>query len=233
MTVIQSCESKAQKTQLKIMTIDGPAASGKTSVSRAIAKALNWNWISTGAFYRAIAFITLKAGLDLKDESKILEAIKTTNWKVAMQSEKTAIYIQGEDISKQSLFESEIWADRASQVSLLPQIREALLQPQRDCLQQATNGLIAEGRDCGSVVFPDADLKIYLTAPPTIRSQRRATDIGSSKEQVLADQQRRDERDTQRNIAPLQVAPGAYIIDSSQKDLKAITQILIEKAQSL
>ncbi len=218
-----------QKNITKVITIDGPSASGKTSVSRKLASTLDWNWVSTGAFYRAIALIVKKKQLDPLDESRIVDLImmnQQKNWDVIMQSEKTAVYLNGEDVSDKAF--SANLSDLASQISALPKVREVLLQPQRDCLKKAHKGLIAEGRDCGTVVFPDAQLKIYLTASQIIRGKRRALEEDLEDKDVLSHHIKRDSRDMQRNIAPLKMAKDALVIDTTQMDIDATVHLILK-----
>ena len=216
---------------LKVITIDGPVASGKTSVSREVARTLDWSWVSTGAFYRAIAFIIKQAGIEASAELQILDVINKVKWQVVMGMEKTKIFIEGREVTDNVYDEG--YADMASQLSSLPRVREALLSPQRDCLKQASGGFIAEGRDCGTVVFPKADLKIYLTASSTIRGERMKMDRGVTNQQALIYQKKRDTRDSQRHIAPLKIADGAELIDASEKPLDVIVQEVIQKIHGL
>ena len=212
-----------------MITIDGPVASGKTSVSYKLARMLHWHWISTGAFYRAVAFLAYKFDVPVTAEDRIVDLMKKENWRVIMDPQKTLIYVNGQEISDKT-YDEEL-ADQASQVSSLPKVREALLSPQRDCVKQAHRGLIAEGRDCGTVVFPKADLKIYLTASAQVRGIRRAREEDLTENKALNYQKERDSRDTQRDTAPLQVAEGAEVIDTSQKDLDTIVEWIIQRAK--
>ena len=215
-----------QKNIIKVITIDGPSASGKTSVSRKLANTLGWSWLSTAAFYRVIALIVKKKQIDPVDESKIVDLVMKNHWDVVMQPEKTAVYLEGEDVSDKA-FSADI-SDMASQISALPMVRKFLLQPQRDCLKKAHKGLIAEGRDCGTVIFPDAQLKIYLTASQITRGKRRALEQGLKDEDVLKDHAKRDLRDTQREIAPLKRAENAYVVDTTQMSIDTIVQLILD-----
>ena len=214
------------KNKTKVITIDGPSASGKTSVSRILANTLGWSWISTGAFYRAIAFIVKKKQIDPFDESKIVDLIMKNHWDVVMQPDKTAVYLENENVSEKAF--SEELSDMASQISAFPKVREVLLQPQRDCLKKARKGLIAEGRDCGTVVFPDAQLKIYLTASQVSRGKRRALEKRLKSKDVLDDHKKRDLRDMQRKIAPLKMTKDAYLIDTTQIDIDTTVRLVLD-----
>ncbi len=205
-----------------MITIDGPAASGKTSVSRKLAKILDWQWISTGAFYRAVAFLVQKHQIHPLNEPSIVKLIhQNQSLRVTMQPHNTAIELEGCDISDKTL--SEDIADIASQVSSLPKVRTLLLKPQRDCLQKIQKGLVAEGRDCGTVVFPQAPLKIYLTASLAHRKQRRILETGLTS----SHQEKRDLRDQKRTIAPLKIAPDAHLIDTSDIDEDAVVEKIL------
>lgn len=196
-----------------VVTIDGPAASGKSSVSREIAKRLSWNWVSTGAFYRGLAFVSLQEEVDSADEKALVRLAKDSVWSVEMTSEKTAVLYKNSDVTAE--INSEKTGSVASVISQYPEVRAALLQAQRDCGLQPP-GLIAEGRDCGTVVFPSALLKVYLTARSEDRAKRRAEEQGLELKSTVEEQKMRDERDTSRASAPLQVPENALVIDTSE-----------------
>ncbi len=195
-----------------VITIDGPAASGKSSVSREIAKHLAWNWVSTGAFYRGLAYVSMQEGTPSQDEKALAKLAKSDCWSVEMTSEKTAVIYQMKDVTAE--INSEKTGSIASIISQYPEVRAALLQAQRDCSLQPP-GLIAEGRDCGTVVFPEAILKVYLTARSEDRAKRRAKEQGLELESTVEEQKLRDERDASRASAPMQVPENALVIDTS------------------
>ncbi len=195
-----------------VITIDGPAASGKSSVSREIAKRLSWNWVSTGAFYRGLAYVSMQEGTPSQDEKALAMLAKSDCWSVEMTSEKTAVIYQMKDVTAE--INSEKTGSIASVISQYPEVRAALLQAQRDCSLQPP-GLIAEGRDCGTVVFPEAILKVYLTARSEDRAKRRAKEQGLELESTVEEQKLRDERDASRASAPMQVPENALVIDTS------------------
>ena len=202
-----------------IITIDGPAASGKSSVSREIAKNKGWNWVSTGAFYRGLALASIKAGIDPENEGALVELARSSSWSVEMTAEKTMVFIDGADVTDE--INSEKTGSVASNLSQHPGVRAALLQPQRDCAL-VPPGLVAEGRDCGTVIFPEAHLKVYLTADSENRAKRRAMEQGLELDQTVKDQQERDERDAKRSTAPMQVPENALVIDTSKMDFAAV-----------
>lgn len=214
---------------IEVITIDGPAASGKSSVSRELARHLNWSWVSTGSFYRGLAYVAKEKNLSFTDEAALAALAVSDEWEVRMETERTAVYFNKRDVSAEA--HSEAMGNFASKVSQFPKVRQALLQAQRNC---ATNvrGLIAEGRDCGSVVFPNADLKIYLTASSENRAQRRAKESGESADEILQQQVLRDARDKERKTAPLQIAPNSHIIDTGTLSLRQVVEVLANLYQS-
>ncbi len=208
-----------------VITIDGPAASGKSSVSREVAAHLGWSWVSTGAFYRGLAYFAKAKGIALESEPDLVEACKSDSWKVHLSPEKTLVFCDGKDVTD-SIY-SDAVGTIASQVSQFPLVRKELLQAQRNCAYGVN--LIAEGRDCGTVVFPDADLKFYITASGKNRAKRRAMEEGKPVEEVQKSQSVRDQQDSQRESAPLQIPESAYVVDTSDMDLQQVVRE-VEKA---
>ncbi|MBX7231612.1 MAG: (d)CMP kinase [Bdellovibrionales bacterium] len=214
-----------------IVTIDGPSASGKTSVARGVAKKFGWNWISTGAFYRGLAYVAKLLQIDFESEfsekinplieDKLIRLCQSSLWKVQMDPENTRVVFQGKDITN-FIYREEV-GEWASKVSLIESVRAHLLQAQRDCAQ-AGSGLVAEGRDCGSVIFPKAQVKIYLTASSSQRAERRALEEGSSPDLIKAAQKARDAQDSERKVAPLVIPEDSLVIDASSMDLNAVIQ---------
>lgn len=196
-----------------VVTIDGPAASGKSSVSRELARRFGWAWVSTGSFYRGVAWAAGFSGLNLEDERAIVALVQSDRWEVRLTPEQTMFFFEGvdrtEDIGKESV------GAMASKISSYPLVRLALLQAQRDCVK-GVKGLIAEGRDCGSVVFPQASLKVFLTARAEDRAQRRALEEGRSLEAMISEQTQRDHQDANRKTAPMRAPDGSHTIDTSQ-----------------
>lgn len=197
----------------KVITIDGPSASGKTSVSRELARRLGWKWVSTGAFYRGLAYAALHSGVNLQDEKALAELSERTDiWYVEMRDEETRVFFRNQDVTAKIMAE-EI-GSIASQVSHFPRVRAALLGAQRNC-QAITEGLVAEGRDCGTVVFPGAECKVYLTARQENRAERRAKEQGLSTEAIVEAQSVRDHQDSTRKSAPLSVPMDALVVDTT------------------
>lgn len=213
-----------------VVTIDGPAASGKSSVSRELARRLGWNWISTGAFYRGLAFVAQEEGVDLNDEVALVKLSQSDIWKIEMLPERTEVIYQGrnvtDDVGKEQV---GMWA---SKVSSYPAVRSSLLKNQRDCASRS-KGLVAEGRDCGTVVFPQALIKVYLTADQVQRATRRAQDLGLSVEDTVANQRVRDHQDTTRKSAPLQIPESALVIDTTNLSLMEAVGVIEQKVREM
>lgn len=210
----------------KVVTIDGPAASGKSTVSRELARRLGWNWVSTGAFYRGLAFVAREKGLSFEDEEALATVANSTDWSVLLTPERTEVVFEGhkvtDDIAQDSV------GQLASQVSKYKKVREKLLKNQRDC-QNLGAGLVAEGRDCGTIVFPFAELKIYLTADQTQRAERRAKELGLSVDAMEASQKQRDEADSKRKNAPMQVPENAIVVDTTDMTLDQVVRFIENK----
>ncbi len=204
-----------------VITIDGPSASGKSSVSRELAHKLGWKWVSTGAFYRGLAYVAMKEGLTPSDVEDLVVMTRSPIWQVRMDDDQTRVIYREKDITAQILAEEN--AQRASQVSQIPEVRAALLENQRDCAQ-GVPGLVAEGRDCGTVVFPAAILKIYLTASQEERAARRAREQGLNLEMTQDQQKQRDHQDSSRAAAPLAIPLHARVVDSGGMDLHQVVE---------
>jgi len=211
-----------------VVTIDGPAASGKSSVSRELARRLGWKWVSTGAFYRGLAFVASKENVTATPDLVALSGAGNI-WRVRLDDDQTRVFYKDKDVTNEILSEDN--GSRASQVSQIPEVRKALLQNQRDCANEVP-GLVAEGRDCGTVVFPDALLKVYLTASQEERAARRAREHGLSFEQIHSQQKVRDQQDSSRAAAPMQVPPNARVVDSNGLELSQVVDRIHEWVQT-
>lgn len=198
-----------------VIAIDGPAASGKGTIGRAIAKKLNLAFLDTGALYRAVGHIVLSAGHDPADEEQAI---------LAAQTLKNTL--QEGDLANPALRSDEV-GSAASKVSAIQGVRSALLELQRDFAQnppEGAAGALLDGRDIGTVICPDADAKLFITASAEVRAQRRYKELQSAGIDVtygavLTDMRERDERDSNRSIAPLKPAEDAQVLDTS--DLSA------------
>lgn len=205
----------------RVVTIDGPAASGKTSVSRELAHRLGWHWVSTGAFYRGLAYVAQRTKTNLEDEKALADLSKSNQWRVEMAESKTRVYFGDEDVTDE--IGREDVGNVASKISHFPKVRQSLLEGQRDCSQR-TEGLVAEGRDCGTVVFPNAEVKIYLTARSESRAERRAKEQGLSAESLIEEQNKRDHQDSTRKAAPLAVPEDALVVDTTAMNFEQVVE---------
>lgn len=196
----------------KVIAIDGPSASGKGTVALRVAQALSFDYLDSGALYRLTALYAEKRGVGWHNE----EAVAQLAENLPVRFEETRIMLNDEDVSVQ--IRSETIGMGASAIAQLPKVRAALLQRQRDFLTE--KGLVADGRDMGSVVFPNAVLKVFLTASAQVRAQRRARQLGLPCEgveydRILSDIEARDEADCRRLVAPLRQLPDAVLLDTT------------------
>lgn len=214
-----------------LLAIDGPAGAGKSTVSREVARRLGFTMIDTGALYRAVALAAHRAGIAYEDEpglARLLEAID-------LRLEEDKVYLDGEDVSL--AIRTPEMSLGASRVSTVPAVRQGLLRLQRDLGLAAPRGAVLEGRDIGTVVFPDADAKIFLTASVEQRARRRYEELRARGEdvdfeEVLADQIRRDRRDTERALAPLRPAEDAFVVDSTGRTIEEVVDEIVRLVQS-
>jgi CMP/dCMP kinase len=199
------------------IALDGPAGTGKSSFSRGLARTLGLRYLNTGAMYRIVTLAVLRAGVDITDTQRVADIAAGVDLAVGYDPDDDRAYLAGEDVS------AEIRGDEVtgavSAVSAVPAVRSLLVQLQRE-LAAGDGGVVVEGRDIGTVVLPDADVKIYLTASAEVRAQRRhaqnvAGGIADSYEAVLADVKRRDHLDSTRAVSPLRAADDAVIVDTS------------------
>lgn len=212
-----------------VITIDGPSASGKTTVSRLLARRLGWRWVSTGAFYRALAYAAQSKNVPLDDENAVAQLAQEGSWSVRMGDEQSSAWLGTEEVTSKIF--SENIGILASQISQFPKVRKALLNLQRNCAQ-GVPGLVAEGRDCGSVVFPQALLKVYLEATSQARIARRVIQEKSSIEEVKKSQTDRDHRDTHRKAAPLQVPVDGVVVDTDQRSIEEVVNQILDLYQA-
>jgi cytidylate kinase len=202
-----------------VITVDGPSGSGKGTVCRLLAQKLGWSVLDSGAIYRVLALAAIHHMIKPEDEEALLPLAANLDVQFSVDNETGAgrIILEGEDVTK-SIRTEEV-GGLASQIAALPSVREALLRRQRAFRNDL--GLIADGRDMGTIVFPDAVLKIYLTASAEARAQRRFLELKQRGldvkiDKLIADIKERDERDTNRPVAPLVPAEDAITIDTTE-----------------
>ncbi len=218
-----------------VITIDGPSGSGKGTVAALLAGELGWNFLDSGALYRLLAFAARNHGVDLTNEEalKVLAEHLDVQFGAARDGHGMIIILEGEEVTE-SIRNEQVGAG-ASQVAALPVVRTALLQRQK-AFREAP-GLVADGRDMGTVVFPDAPLKIFLTASAEERARRRFLQLKACGDDVnlaslLEEIRERDERDTHRAVAPLKPADDAVQLDSTTLSIEEVLQkILSEVAE--
>ena len=219
-------------TELTI-ALDGPAGTGKSTVSRGLARALGLRYLNTGAMYRIVTLAVLRAGVDLADEHRVAEVADGVDLAVGYDPDEDRAFLAGEDVSQEIRGDEVTGA--VSAVSAVPAVRARLVELQRH-LSAEDGGVVVEGRDIGTVVLPDADVKIFLTASAEVRAQRRnvqniATGIGDAYEAVLADVRRRDHLDSTRAVSPLRPAEDAVIVDTSDMNEAEVIAHLQELVQ--
>lgn len=199
-----------------VVAIDGPSGSGKGTIGKLLAQKLGWHYLDSGALYRLTALAALRRHLDFGDAKALAEAAAGLNVRFAPAAAGERIYLDGDDVGEE--LRTERAGDAASKVAAVPEVREALLQRQRDFA--APPGLVADGRDMGTVVFPGAILKVVLTASAEARAMRRHKQlkekgIDVSLPDLSWDIAQRDARDANRTVAPFKPAPDAQVIDST------------------
>ncbi len=203
------------------IAIDGPSGAGKSTLAKRIAKELNIIYIDTGALYRSVGLWVSRKGISNEDKSGIIASLDGIKVELGFDSEgNQRVYLCGEDVS--GLIRTPEIAKYASSVSAIPEVRALLFGMQREIAEK--NSVVMDGRDIGTVILPDADVKIFLSASDRARAERRAKELAEkgeavSVDEILAQMKERDERDANREIAPAVAAPDAIPLDNSQLDL--------------
>lgn len=214
-----------------IIAIDGPSGAGKSTLGKMLAKKLNLLYLDTGAMYRAVGLAVLKANVSFDEEAKIAEIARNSKIELFGEADNLQIFLNGKDISAE-IRDTQV-GQAASIVSTVSAVRKILVKHQRKLGQKAKNGAVLDGRDIGTVVFPKADVKFFLTAKPEARARRRfeedlAKGRAVSYEQTFAEIRQRDERDVSRQDSPLTIAEDAFVIDTSELDLTEVFEQMMK-----
>ncbi len=216
-----------------VVTIDGPAGAGKSSVAKLLARRLNYRLLDTGAIYRAVALVAKRAGTPWTDGAACAQIARDLDISYDFVGDKNHVFVAGEDVSTQ--IRTPDVSQGASQVSAHPEVRAALLELQRRL--GAGGGVVVEGRDTGTVVFPAAEAKFFLTATDLERTRRRveelkATGVAVDFEVTLREIRERDQRDASRDVAPMVPAADAVLVDSSTQTLEQVVESLAATVES-
>jgi len=207
-----------------IITIDGPAGAGKSSAARTLAQRLGFEFLDTGAMYRAVALAALRAGIDLRDESALSELVASLRLEMPPGGR---VLLDGEDVTSQIRAREVTAATGAAADS--PSVRRRLVHMQRTIAEG--RNMVCEGRDQGTIVFPDAVCKFFMSADPVERARRRQREIEArgervELEQVLREQEIRDQRDAARDLAPMKPAADAVLLDSTKRSLEQVVEAM-------
>lgn len=217
-----------------IIAIDGPSGAGKSTLGKMLAKKMNLLYLDTGAMYRAVGLAVLQSGIDFEEKTKIAETARNSEIKLVGEPENLQIFLNGKDVSA-DIRTNEV-GQAASIVSTISEVRKTLVEHQRVLGESSKTGAVLDGRDIGSVVFPNADVKFFLTAKPEARAQRRFEEDSAkgravSYEQTFREIKERDERDVSREDSPLSIAEDAVVIDTSEMDLTEVFEQMLKTVE--
>lgn len=215
-----------------IIAIDGPSGAGKSTLGKMLAKSLGLLYLDTGAMYRAVGLAVLTDGKDFYDPEIVIEIARRANIELVGEPENQRVVLDGRDIS-QEIRTNEV-GQMASIVSTVSEVRKILVEHQRNLGETAPNGCVLDGRDIGTIVFPNADAKFFLTAKPEARARRRyEEDLAKGRgdmsyEQTLEEINQRDKRDVSRADSPLTISDDAVVIDTSELDLREVFEQMMQ-----
>ncbi len=215
--------------KVMVVAVDGPAASGKSTVSRSAAKMLGFNYVDTGAMYRSITWKAIEEGLDVEDTIAVMAMMHRI--KISFELVEKRVRMLIDDMYPGNAMREPRVTEKVSAIAAIPEVRHVLVQHQRSLTR--FGNLVMEGRDIGTVVFPDTPYKFYLEANPEIRALRRKRDLEAMKipatqEGVAESIQRRDRKDSGRSVSPLQIALGATVVENSKLTVDETAQVIVD-----
>lgn len=212
-----------------VVAVDGPGGSGKSTVARALARRLGVRYLDTGAMYRAVTWLALQQRLDIEDGPALIELAERAALTVGSDPDAPMIAVDGIDVSHE--IRSRPVTSAVSAVSAVPGVRKRLVDQQRAIIAADPTGIVVEGRDIGTVVVPEAPVKVFLTASTAVRARRRSAEIGESDDdaiaQTMAELGRRDRLDQGRAVSPLTQADDAVVIDSTDLSVDAVVDRIV------
>lgn len=218
-----------------IIAIDGPSGAGKSTLGKMLAKNLKLLYLDTGAMYRAAGLAVLEGGTSFENQDEITEIARRSKIELVGEPDSLRVKLDGRDVSAE-IRTNEV-GEAASIVSTISEVRKILVEHQRKLGERAARGCVLDGRDIGTVVFPNADVKFFLTAKPEARAGRRYEEEErrgrvTTFEEILAEINLRDERDVSRADSPLSIAADAIVVDTSELDLTEVYELMLEKIRS-
>jgi len=216
-----------------VITIDGPAASGKSTVARLLAQRLGADFLDTGAMYRAATLAAMRAGIDMKNEDELLRVIESSDFQFSTDRDKTVVSLDGADVTDE-IRRPDVTAN-ARYAASAPKVRARLVEMQRR-MAALKEKIVTEGRDQGTVAFPDANIKFFLTADAKTRAQRRRAEMPDADgkqdiEQVRRAIEARDKSDRDRDVGPLRPADDAIIVDTTELTIEQVVRTLLEHVE--
>ena len=213
-----------------VIAIDGPSGSGKSSVSRAVATELGLDYLDTGSMYRAMTWYLQDLGINITDPQSVVSAAKSEVIQPSIDPSEPGIRVSGKDVSVE-IRGPEV-TQGVSAVSAVPAVRELMVALQREIAANSKSGIVVEGRDICAVVLPDAPVKLFITADPQARANRRAKETGHEVSATINDLAKRDLADSTRAVSPLEVAPGARVIDTTHMELSEVIAQVVDIARA-
>lgn len=220
-----------------IIAIDGPSGAGKSTLGKMLAKNLNLLYLDTGAMYRAVGLAVTSSGTNFENQDEVIEIARRSKIELVGEPDALRVKLDGRNVSLE-IRTNEV-GQAASIVSTVSEVRKILVEHQRTLGERAERGCVLDGRDIGTVVFPNADVKFFLTAKPEARARRRYEEERTrggrvtTFEETLAEINLRDERDVSRADSPLSIAADAIVVDTSELDLTEVYELMLEKVKSV